>query len=233
MSMPSHTQDRPIVVPTRGLRVNLPAWSYDLIVQWIVMRGRERTFRQMTVDLAQIQSGEAVLDVGCGTGTLALIAQERVGPMGHIWGIDPSASMIAGARRKAARRRLPVEFRSGVIEQIDFPDHAFDVVLSTFMMHHLPYDLKCRGLAEIARVLKPGGRLLVVDFKRPEDHAIQPGQSGTTGEIGVQDLPALMKTAGFAQTEGGDVAFKVKSAGGRQAGHETVGFVLGRTGETG
>ena len=78
--------------------------------------------------------------------------------------------MIARANRKAVRRDLAIKFQIGVIEQLSFPDQSFDVVLSTFMMHHLPDDLKRRGLAEIARVLKPGGRLLVLDMKGPPAH---------------------------------------------------------------
>ncbi len=228
MLMHGRREDKVSAPQTRGLVVNFSAWRYDLIVQWFVMRGREPRFRQMTADLARLQPGEAVLDVGCGTGTLALVAKERVGETGRVAGIDPSAPLLDGARRKAARRGLPIDFQLGVIEQIAFPDQSFDVVLNTFMMHHLPHDLKRQGLAEIARVLKPGGRLLVVDFKRQEDHPVRSDWLGTTGEIGVQDLPALMKEVGFSRIETGDVAFKVRSLGGREAGHETVGFVLGR-----
>jgi ubiquinone/menaquinone biosynthesis C-methylase UbiE len=79
-------------------------------------------------------------------------------------GIDPSSEQIARARAKAARGKVPVEFQVGVIEQLAFPDQTFDVVVSTLMMHHLPASLKRQGLVEIARVLKPGGRLVIADF---------------------------------------------------------------------
>ncbi len=65
-------------------------------------------------------------------------------------------------------------FRVGVIERLELSDQSFDAALSTMMMHHLPDDLKRRGLAEMARTLKPGGRLVVVDFKRPEPRAGRP-----------------------------------------------------------
>ncbi len=180
---------------TRGLVITW-ARRYDLLV-WFVMLGREQAFRQMTAGLAQLQPGETVLDVGCGTGTLALVARQRVGETGRVCGIDPSTQMIARARRKAARRGLAIDFQVGVIEQLAFPDHSFDVVLSTMMMHHLPDDLKRQGLAEIARVLKPGGRLLVLDFR---GH-VGPGHSG------IQDQPALMREAGFSQVETGKTGF--------------------------
>ena len=119
--------------------------------------------RRTIADLAQLQPGEAVLDVGCGTGTLALEARERVGITGRVCGIDPSRQMITYARRKAARRNLSVDFQPGVVERLAFPDRSFDVVLCIWMIQHLPNDDKRHGLAEIVRVLKPGGRLLLVD----------------------------------------------------------------------
>ena len=77
---------------------------------------------------------------------------------------------------------MPIEFQIGVIERLPFPDQTFDVVLSTLMMHHLPDPLKRQGLSEIARVLKPGGRLVIADFthKRNERavlHNFMPGEA--------------------------------------------------------
>jgi 2-polyprenyl-3-methyl-5-hydroxy-6-metoxy-1,4-benzoquinol methylase len=146
---------------TRGAIIRWPR-IYTLILK-MAFRGKEPELRRLIADLAQLRPGEAVLDVGCGTGTLALEVCERVGITGRVYGIDPSQQMIAYARRKAAERSLSVNFQLGVVEQLAFPDHSFDVVLCTWMIHHLPIADKQRGLAEIARVLKPGGRLLLVD----------------------------------------------------------------------
>jgi ubiquinone/menaquinone biosynthesis C-methylase UbiE len=108
--------------------------------------------------------------------------------------------MIEVARRKAARVRAEIDFRVEPIEALSFPDQSFDVVLSSLMMHHLPDDLKPRALAELRRVLKPGGRVLIADFKRPTDHLGQRLMGlmmhGHVRE-GAQDLPALLAEAGF------------------------------------
>ncbi len=197
---------------TRGFVWNW-ARRYDLLMGFVTL-GREQAFRQRIADLARLQPGEIVLDVGCGTGTLAMVARQRVGEIGRVAGIDPSPQMIARASRKAVRRGLAIDFQVGVIEHLSFPDQSFDVVLSTFMMHHLPDDLKRRGLAEIARVLKPGGRLLVLDMKGPAG----PWKSN------IADQPALMKEAGFSQVETGETRF---------SGFLGLGFALGRIGRAG
>lgn len=175
------------------------AEHYDLFVQLLAL-GRAKALRQLTIDQAQIQSGEAVLDVGCGTGDLTLLAKQRVGAAGRVCGIDAGPEMIEVARRKAAKRHTEIDFRVEPIEALTFPDQSFDVVLSSLMMHHLPDDLKPRALAEIRRVLKPGGRVLIADFKRPTDR-LGRGLLGLTmhGHMrqGTQDLPALLEEAGF------------------------------------
>lgn len=180
---------------TRGFVWNW-ARCYDLLVGFVTL-GREQAFRRRIANLAQLQPGEAVLDVGCGTGSLALEARQRVGERGCVSGIDPSQQMISLARRKAARRSLSLDFQVGVIEQLAFPDQAFDVVLSTFMMHHLPDDLKRQGLVEIARVLKPGGRLLVLDFRGPAG----PWHSR------IRDQPRFLEEVGFSPIETGELRF--------------------------
>ena len=164
----SHPEDAP---QTTG---RLIRWAkyYDLIVQ-VMALGQAGKLRRMTIERAHVKPGECVLDVGCGTGDLTLLAKKITGPSGQVAGIDPAPEMIDVARGKAKRARSDVDFRVGVIEQLPFPDGSFDVVLSSLMMHHLPDDLKQRGLAEIRRVLRspdavlgtPGGRVVIVDMK--------------------------------------------------------------------
>jgi ubiquinone/menaquinone biosynthesis C-methylase UbiE len=191
---------------TQGFVLDL-GWRYDLILWWqnVLSHGKWQELQRTITDLAQFQPGETVLDVGCGTGTLAITARQRVNTTGRVYGIDPGPKQITRARSKAGRAGLSIDFQVGVIEQLAFPDQIFDVVLSTFMMHVLPDDLKRKGLAEMIRVLKPGGRLLVVDFRRPEEHENQSERPVHTGpwRSGIQDQPPLMKEAGFSQIESG------------------------------
>jgi len=125
--------------------------------------GQENAFRERTVELAAIEEGQRVLDVGCGTGNLTIAARVRAGAASEVRGIDGAAEMIREAERKAATAELDIRYEVGLIEKIPFPENCFDVVLSSLMLHHLPRDLKRQGVAEVARVLKPAGRFLVVD----------------------------------------------------------------------
>jgi ubiquinone/menaquinone biosynthesis C-methylase UbiE len=126
--------------------------------------GRASALRRKTVELAGIASGERILEVGCGPGRLAILAGTLGGPAGEVSGIDPAPEMVELARRKAVRAGRTVRFEVGVIEALPFPADHFDVVLSSLMLHHLPDELKHRGLAEVCRVLKPAGRFVAVDF---------------------------------------------------------------------
>ena len=108
---------------TKGLILN-GGWRYDLMgwfIDTFMFRGKWRELRQKTAKLARIQPGEQVLDVGCGTGTLAIEVARRAGRAGRVAGIDPSTEQIARARSKAARHNVPIDFQIGVIEQLRFP----------------------------------------------------------------------------------------------------------------
>jgi len=190
---------------TKG-RVIHWAGYYDALLQ-VLMLGKDRAIREMTLELAKVGMGEKVLDVGCGTGSLAILAKSRVGVEGRVEGIDPSPEMIQVARKKSARAGMEVGFRIGGIESIPFPDDSFDVVLSSLMVHHLPDDVKREGLREVRRVLRPGGRLLVVDLeprggsftKLLFNHLI--GHSRLEGNVTM--LPDRLREAGFEDVEVG------------------------------
>ncbi len=200
--------------PTTG---RLIRWArfYDPLV-WLLAGGQTRALRTLPLDLAAIQPGERVLDVGCGTGDLTLAAARRVGPGGTVTGIDAALEMIAVAQGKARRAGGKVQFRVEPVEAMSFPDGAFDVVLSSLMMHHLPGDLPRRALIEIRRVLRPGGRVVIVDAApnggpRPiwaqgglaqRLHGRHPAPAATE-EAGLVTLAALLRETGFEAVKTG------------------------------
>ena len=136
---------------------------YDALVG-VLTFGRERRFREAILDLAHLSTGERVLDVGCGTGTLAIGVKRQVGETGVVHGVDASAGMIALASKKAEARGAAVDFQTAAAQALPFDDSSFDAVLCTMVMHHLPRDQRPQAVAEMGRVLRPGGRLLVVDL---------------------------------------------------------------------
>jgi ubiquinone/menaquinone biosynthesis C-methylase UbiE len=193
---------------TRGSVIHW-ASHYDQLVS-VLMLGRRRRLRAMTIALAGVRPGDRVLEVGCGTGDVAIAACAPAGPHGAVSGIDAGTEMIAVARAKAARAGVAVDFRVEPIEALTYPDATFDIVLSSLMMHHLPDDLKRQGLAEIARVLKPGGRLLIIDVKHPSTRLgrgfnvlMLHGRLKTA----IQDLPAMLHDAGYVGIEAGATDF--------------------------
>jgi ubiquinone/menaquinone biosynthesis C-methylase UbiE len=201
---------------TKG-RVLHWAVGYDLLA-WLLLLGRERAFRERLVGLASLQPGESVLDVGCGTGSLAIAAKQRVGSRGIVQGIDASPEMVARARSKARKAGADVTFTTGVVEALPYPDAQFDVVLSTLMLHHLPREARQQCVRGIRRVLKPGGRVLAVDFgDGVEDRRSLIDHFHRHGRIEVHDVITLLTDAGLEIVESGPV------------GVRDLNFVLART----
>ncbi len=199
----NHSHDYNEQAPiTRGETIRW-ATFYDLLVKFVTL-GKDQALRRKTVDFAQLKPGDHVLDVGCGTGDLALAAKTAVGASGTVYGIDPSPEMIARARRKADRNAMDVQFQTGVIEKLAFPDNEFDVVLISFVIHHLPGDdLKAQGLAEVFRILRPGGRFLAIgiNFKRQSLATLIHG--GTQSDPLQDKIPAVISEIGFTNIDAG------------------------------
>ena len=179
----------------RGWRYDVEVWFFDTFG----LRGEVSRLRRRVVDLAQVGPGRHLLDVGCGTGTLAILASKVTGAA--VSGLDPAPRQIEWARKKARGLRRRIDFRQGTIESIPFDDESLDAVTSTLMMHHLPIDLQARGLAELARVLKPGGRIVIADFSHSNKGHDAP------------DLIGLVGAAGFADIETEHVEFRKAAHG--------------------
>lgn len=204
---------------TAGLVLHRPVF-YDFLLK-LITAGRERSFREDILRLAGLRPGEAVLDIGCGTGTLAITASRMVEGNGEIVGVDASPEMLRRARQKARRSRAPVEFQQGVVESLEFGDGRFDLVLSTVMMHHLPVNLRRRCAAEVKRVLKPGGRAMVVDFGPPQGKPRWMARFHRHSYVSVTELQAVLENAGLQVTQCGRVGvgdlhfvLATKAAGG-------------------
>jgi ubiquinone/menaquinone biosynthesis C-methylase UbiE len=179
------------------------AAPYDMLI-WLVTLGRERRFREQLLEPAQLKSGESVLDVGCGSGSLALVAKHLVGPAGSVHGIDASDAMIGRARRKAKKARADVTFESALAQSLPIPDARFDVVLSTVMLHHLPRKARHESVREMRRVLKPGGRLLVVEFGGAAPQRMGPiAHLHRHGAIKPSELNELVSDVGLDVVEKG------------------------------
>jgi ubiquinone/menaquinone biosynthesis C-methylase UbiE len=140
--------------------------QYDRLARTIML-GREAKLRGWTLDLADVQPGHAILDVGCGTGTLLVAAAERVGPSGAAHGIERSPEMLAHARDKARARGTAVELIEGSADELPYPAASFDAVLCTLVLHHLPETMQETAIQEMCRVLRPGGRLVLVEWQQP------------------------------------------------------------------
>ena len=180
---------------------------YDLGA-WFYTSGREARLRQRILDVADVVEGERMLDVCCGTGTLALAAADRVGPSGSVHGVDASAEMIGRARDKSLGRN--VSFQVAGAQTLPFADKSFDVVTCTLGMHHLPEQDRPSVLAEMQRILAPGGRLVIVDFApvqglaRLHPIALMHGLAGPTI---LEETRDAMTRAGFEEVEGNALGF--------------------------
>jgi len=189
------------------------ARAYDVLFGWLLSRTHGTV-----VKLAAPMAGEAVLDVGCGTGSLTLALKASLGARGTVHGIDASPEMIALAQRKAKKSGMELDFRVGFAEKLTFADRTFDLVMSQLAIHHLPGDLKIRALEEIYRVLKTNGRCVIIDFEPPilwrslsklfHGHVMM--------QNNVRQYAKMMEDAGFSGIEIG------------QTRHRMLAFIRGR-----
>lgn len=135
--------------------------------------GGVRRRHARVVELAGIRSGDRVLDLGCGTGNLALLVARSV-PGSVVTGVDPDRASLEQAARKARRRRLPMTLVRGYGQAIPLPDGSVDHVVSALALHHVDPDARAATAGEILRVLRPGGTVTIADFSAPgDDHGGQ------------------------------------------------------------
>ena len=139
--------------------------AYDPVVRWAT---RENTFKTALLDAAALAPGERALDLGCGTGTLAIRAALRA-PASNVTGVDGDPDVLALARAKAARSGATIQFDHGRVDGLPYGPDSFDLVVSSLVFHHLSTDCKRRTLSEVSRVLRPGGRFVLADWDAPQN----------------------------------------------------------------
>ena len=148
-----------------ALRFNWLTPFYDLIVG---VTTRERVFKKALIEQANIKANSKVLDVGSGTGTLA-IWTKKYQPMACVTGIDGDLQILNLAKKKAEKNNVEIKFDHGLSYSLPYADATFDRVISSLFFHHLTWDNKIKTAREIFRVVRPGGEVHIADWGKPEN----------------------------------------------------------------
>lgn len=153
-------------LPVDGVRQMFDriAPRYDLLNR-LMTAGRDRRWRRLAADVAALPEGGSALDSCTGTGDLALELARRVGPRGSVSALDFSEGMLHRAREKCAAAAAPVTLLQGDALELPFPDDRFDAATVAFGIRNVD-DLD-RGIAEMARVVRPGGRVVILEITTP------------------------------------------------------------------
>lgn len=186
----------------------IPALSYDFltavydpVVRWTT---REIAFKTALIAQAAIEANQHVLDLGCGTGTLAVLVKLKYS-QAKITALDGDAKILAIAKRKAAQHEVEIRFEQALSFALPFPDKSLDRVLSSLFFHHLTRENKLKTLREVFRVLKPQGELHIADWGLPANFLMRLASAGIElldGKDTTEDnfkglLPSFITSVGF------------------------------------
>jgi ubiquinone/menaquinone biosynthesis C-methylase UbiE len=153
-------------------RTYVPAAGHDFFLPFYdplqSLMGGDSARAELIAEAA-ISVGQRVLDIGCGTGSL-VVKLGSLHPDAEVVGLDPDPKALLRARRKIERAKVAVTLDRGFADELPYESASFDRVFSSFMFHHLGPAEKAGTLAEVRRVLKPGGALHLLDFAGSSDH---------------------------------------------------------------
>jgi ubiquinone/menaquinone biosynthesis C-methylase UbiE len=180
--MTTLAESRRAFVPGMGVAWLLPL--YDPLTRLLRL---DRARRDLLVQ-ANLQPGQRVLDIGCGTGSLAVLIKQ-LHPEVEVVGLDPDEKALARARRKARRAGVAIQFDLSFADDLAYAAASFDRVFSSFMFHHLDRDVKRATLGEVRRVLKDDGELRLLDFGPHSHRRLHDNEEST--------VVALMTEAGL------------------------------------
>ncbi|MCY1057681.1 class I SAM-dependent methyltransferase [Nannocystis sp. SCPEA4] len=178
---------------------------YDPVLRWTM---REATFKARLVAQADVRPGHRVLDLGCGTATLTILVK-RSQPDAEVVGLDGDPEVLRRAAAKIAAAGVDIALSRGWSDRLPHEACCFDRVVTSLLLHHLSAEAKRRTLAEVHRVLRPGGQIHIADWGQAQDFvmrgaflAIQllDGFATTTDNIRGR-LPAMLRDAGFAEVQ--------------------------------
>ena len=188
-----------------ALRFDWLTTIYDPIVR---LTTRETAFKTALVTQIKVGPGDGVLDLACGTGTLAVMVK-NAHPKTSVVGIDGDERILVLAKDKADKAEVEIEFDRGLSFELPYPDESFDCVVSSLFFHHLTRNNKLRTLREVKRILKPNGELHIADWGLPENVLMKFTSIGIKLLDGVETtshnfdglLPSFVSECGFREVK--------------------------------
>ena len=190
-------------IPALGYR-----WLTRLYDPVVRLTTREATFKRALLQQASLRAGHRVLDLGCGTGTLALLVKRAHGGA-EVFGLDADTDALNLARKKLEAAGVEVHLDQGLASTLPYRAESFDRVLSSLFCHHLSSIFKLEAMREVSRVLVPGGQVHIADWGKPANPLMRMAFVGvqlldgfTTTSDNVQGrLPGLLGLAGFEEVK--------------------------------